>query len=51
MKLTAYARKELKNFHTKYNTEVNHLMGFLVQIDNMAEFLFNKNLSINNDIS
>lgn len=38
-KVTLYARTELKDFHLQYNQQINHIMGFLVQLDNMVTYL------------
>ena len=42
VELTTYARKELKLFHSQYTQEINHLMGFLVQLDTLAAYFLQK---------
>jgi hypothetical protein len=29
-RIITYAKKELSQFHSQYNKEINHLMGFIV---------------------
>ena len=41
-KIIGQARLELKDFHGSYNQQVNHIMGFLVQIENLATHVYNQ---------
>lgn len=35
----------MKDFHTQYNAQVNHLMGSLVQLDNLANHVYQQRLN------
>lgn len=42
-RITEYLRLKFAAFHSLYETKINHLLGTLIQVDNMANIIIRKN--------